>query len=60
MFFAFIALLVLNIIMAVVVWVCWSRITAHMRADPEAAKAVAEHVVAALLKGKPEEREAIS
>jgi hypothetical protein len=52
MFLAFVTLLLLNVIIGAGVWICWSRISAHMRADPEAAKLIAEHVIAPLLYGK--------
>lgn len=55
MFLAFIILLLLNVIIGAAAWLCWSRINAHMRADPEAARLIAEHVIAPLLTGKKKE-----
>lgn len=55
MFLAFVILLLLNVVIGFVVWLCWSRVTAHMRDDPEAAKLVSEHVIAPLLTGKKKE-----
>lgn len=54
MFLAFIILLLLNVILGAAAWICWSRVSAHMRADPEAARLIAEHVIAPLLYGKKE------
>ncbi len=56
MFLAFVILLLLNVIIGAVAWICWSRVTAHMRADPEAAKLISEHVIAPLLTGKAKEK----
>ena len=52
MFLLFFILLMLNGFVGVIVWLGWRRFTAHMRAHPEAAKLVAEHVIAPLLAGK--------
>ena len=54
MLLAFVILLLLNVIIGAVAWVCVSRVLAHMRADPEAAKLVSEHIIAPLLYGKKE------
>jgi hypothetical protein len=57
MFFPFVCLLMFCGVVGVLVWLGWQRITAHMQQNPEAAKLVAEHVIAPLLMGgkKPEE-----
>lgn len=55
MFLAFVILLLLNIIIGTAAWLCWSRISAHMRESPEAARLIAEHVIAPLLTGKKKE-----
>jgi hypothetical protein len=52
MLLAFVILLLLNVAIGTVAWICWSRVLAHMRADPEAAKLVSEHIIAPLLYGK--------
>lgn len=52
MFLAFFTLLMLNGVIGVLAWLAWNRVTEHMRADPEAARLVAEHVIAPLLTGK--------
>jgi hypothetical protein len=54
MFFAFFCLLMLDGVVGVLVWLAWQRVTTHMRNNPEAAKLVAEHVIAPLLAGKKE------
>lgn len=55
MFCAFFSLLMLCGGIGVLAWLAWQKITAHMRKNPEAAKLVAEHVIAPLLAGEPEE-----
>ena len=54
MFFAFFCLLMLNGVVGVLAWLAWQRITKHMRNHPDAAKLVAEHVIAPLLTGQKE------
>ena len=51
MVFAFLCLLMLCGAVGVVAWLAWQRLTTHMRSNPEAAKLVAEHVIAPLLMG---------
>lgn len=52
MFLAFFALLMLNGLIGVLAWLAWNRLTEHLRDNPEAAKLIAEHVIAPLLTGK--------
>ncbi len=55
MIWAFFCLLMLCGSSCVLMWLAWKKITAHMRKHPEAARLVAEHVIAPLLAGDPEE-----
>lgn len=55
MFLAFVVLLMICAGIGVLVWLAWQKVTAHMRNHPEAAKLIAEHIIAPLLAGKPEE-----
>lgn len=52
MWLAFFSLVMLNGLVGVLVWLAWGRISEHLRNNPEAAKLVAEHVIAPLLYGK--------
>lgn len=52
MWLAFMLLLLLNGAIGVVVWLALRRVQAHMKANPEAAKLIAEHVIAPLLCGE--------
>jgi hypothetical protein len=55
MFFVlFFLLLLLNGGVGVLVWLAWQRVSAHLRNNPEAARLVAEHVIAPLLTGHKE------
>jgi hypothetical protein len=55
MFFAFFScLLMLNGAVGVLVWLAWQRVSTHMRNYPEAARLVAEHVLAPILTGQKE------
>ena len=54
MFLAFFFLLMFCGVVAFMAWVAWQRVTAHMRANPEAARLVAEHIIAPLLTGEKE------
>jgi hypothetical protein len=55
MWFLLFMLLVFHGLVGVVIYFAWQRLTAHMRKNPEAAKLVAEHVIAPLLIGRKEE-----
>lgn len=55
MFLAFMCLLFLCGGVGVVLWLGFRRLQAHMQKNPEAAKLVAEHVIAPLLMGKKDE-----
>lgn len=52
MFWAFMFLLMLDGTIGVVVWLGARTVLAHMRANPEAARLVSEHVIAPLLTGE--------
>ena len=54
MFIAFFCLLMLNGVVGVLAWLAWQRVSTHMRNDPEAARLVAEHIIAPLLTGRKE------
>lgn len=57
MFWLFLFHLMLDGAVGVVVWLGLRRVQAHMRANPEAARLIAEHVIAPILSGaeiKPE------
>jgi len=53
----FILLFVFDIVIGVLAWLAWQRVNAHLRENPEAAKLIAEHVIAPLLTGKTEKAE---
>lgn len=57
MYFAFFCLLMFNVMVGTLVFYCYLRITEHMRNNPEAARLVAEHVIAPLLTGRKEPKE---
>lgn len=57
MIFAFFGLLALNCCGGVLAWLMWRRVIAHMRRNPEAAKLIAEHVIAPLLTGGKEPKD---
>lgn len=58
MVLAFFSLVILNGLAGVLVWLAWGRISEHLRNNPEAAKLLAEVVIASLLSGKkPEQKE---
>jgi hypothetical protein len=52
MFFAFFCLLMLCGGVGVLVWLAWQRMADHLRDNPEAAKLLAEHVIAPIMAGK--------
>ena len=54
MFFAFLTLLVLDAGIGVLVWLGWRRVATHLRKNPEAARPLAEHVLAVFLFGEDE------
>jgi hypothetical protein len=53
----FILLFLFDVVVGVLVFLGWQRVTAHLRANPEAARLVAEHVIAPLLTGKTDKPE---
>jgi hypothetical protein len=57
MFFPFMILLLLDGAVGVMVYFAWRRVTEHLRNNPEAARLVAEHVIAPLLTGKTDKSE---
>jgi hypothetical protein len=56
MFFPFMLLLLFDGVVGVLVWLAWQRLTAHMRSNPEAARLIAEHVIAPLMTGEKESK----
>lgn len=56
---AFIALFMFDVAVGVLLWFGWQRVTAHLRANPEAAKLVAEHVITPLLTGEQAKTEPV-
>jgi hypothetical protein len=52
MFFAFVLLLALTGALGFLLWTAWRRLSVHLRENPEAAKLIAEHVLAPVLFGK--------
>ena len=60
MFFAFLTLFMLNGGVGILAWLGWQRMAEHMRKHPEAAHALAAHLLRPLLFGEetpPEEPE---
>jgi hypothetical protein len=57
MVFMFLLLLLLNGAVGVLAWFGWRRVSEHLRNNPEAARLVAEHVIAPLLTGKNDKSE---
>ena len=57
MVYAFFCLLALCVAVGVFSWMALRKITTHMRKNPEAAKLVAEHILAALLQGEEKTEE---
>ena len=51
MFFAFVLLLTLTGALGFLLWAAWRRLSVHLRENPEAAKLLAEHVLAPVLFG---------
>jgi len=54
MFWALLVLSIFNTILFVGGWIVYKRIVTHLRHHPEAAKLIAEHIIAPLLTGGKE------
>ncbi len=53
---AFLILLALVASVATLIWLGWRHVAAHLRKNPEAARLLAEHVIAPLLTGEKESK----